>query len=283
MKIIRVFPRRTNLSPNDYNVRFGPPLLLDRADEVHISVTFSYDLKQAEWLALQWKEIAPVIIGGPATGQAGGNFIPGMYLKYGAVITSRGCNNRCWFCSVPVREGMVRELPIQEGWIVLDDNLLSCSPAHIDKVFEMLRRQKRKPEFTGGLEAKLLTKELAKQLKELNPESLFFAYDTKDDLDPLINAGELLREAGYSKNNHRLRCYVLVGYPADRLDKAEKRLLQAYDAGFLPMSMLYRDKSGSRDPFWIKFNNEWANPVKTSCNCLNRTSRTKQKFILPNI
>jgi hypothetical protein len=276
MKIIRVFPRRTNLSPVDYNVRFGPPLLLDKADEIHISVTFTYDLRQAEWLALQWKEIAPVKIGGPATGESGGGFIPGMYLREGAVITSRGCNNRCWFCTVPIREGNVRELPINDGWNILDDNLLACSADHINKVFEMLKRQKHKPQFTGGLEAKLMTNDIAKKLKDLNPESLFFAYDTKDDLDPLINAGQLLREAGYSKNNHRLRCYVLVGYPADRLDKAEKRLLQAYDAGFLPMAMLYRDNKGMRDPLWIKFTNEWANPVKTSCNCIKRGSRTKQ-------
>jgi hypothetical protein len=275
MRVIRVFPRRTRFSPIDYDVRFGTPLLLDKADEIHISVTFTYDLKQAEWLALQWKEIAPVKIGGPATGEPGNDFVPGMYLKQGAVITSRGCNNKCWFCSVPKREGAIRELPITDGWIVLDDNLLFCSQDHINKVFTMLKRQPRKPEFTGGLEAKLLTRKLAEQLKELSPKSLFFAYDTKDDLEPLINAGELLRDVGFSSKSHHLRCYVLIGYPTDRIDKAEKRLLQAHDAGFFPMAMLYRDKTGYRDPLWIKFATEWANPTKTACNCIKRSSRTK--------
>ena len=70
--------------------------------------------------------------------------MPGMYLKKGYVITSRGCPNRCWFCSVPRREGgRLRELPITEGNIVLDDNLLACSRQHIEAVFEMLGRQER--------------------------------------------------------------------------------------------------------------------------------------------
>ena len=58
----------------------------------------------------------PVHMGGPAFNMPGGDFVPGMYLKKGYVITSRGCPNRCWFCSVPRREGgRLRELPITEG------------------------------------------------------------------------------------------------------------------------------------------------------------------------
>ena len=40
------------------------PDLFDRADEVHVSVTFTYDLPRAEELADQWKHVAPVTIGG---------------------------------------------------------------------------------------------------------------------------------------------------------------------------------------------------------------------------
>ena len=77
--------------------------------------------------------------------------MPGLYLKHGYTITSRGCHNNCWFCSVPKREGALRELPINDGWNILDDNLLACSENHIRAVFEMLKRQKHKPEFTGGI------------------------------------------------------------------------------------------------------------------------------------
>jgi hypothetical protein len=91
MKIIRVFPRKTSLTPDDEDVRINmTPAFYDEADEIHISVTFTEDLQRAEWLAGQWKKVAPVKIGGPATGEPGGDFVPGMYLKKGAVITSRG-------------------------------------------------------------------------------------------------------------------------------------------------------------------------------------------------
>lgn len=43
-KIIRVFPTRTNATPNDELARIREtPSLFDEADEVHISVTFTWD------------------------------------------------------------------------------------------------------------------------------------------------------------------------------------------------------------------------------------------------
>ena len=75
MKIIRVFPRKTKATPDDADVRINcPPGLFDEADEIHISVTFSWDLPRAEWLEKQWSLVAPVRIGGPATGEKGGDF-----------------------------------------------------------------------------------------------------------------------------------------------------------------------------------------------------------------
>lgn len=129
-RIIRVFPARTHATPDDDLVRINAiPSLFDEADEVHISVAFTWHLKWAEWAAKQWACVAPVKVGGPALNEPGGDFIPGMYLKKGYVITSRGCPNRCWFCAVPKREGgQLRELPVTDGWIVSDDNLLACSP-----------------------------------------------------------------------------------------------------------------------------------------------------------
>ena len=200
----------------------------DDADKVHISVTFSWDLPEAERLEREWRHIAPVEIGGPATGQKGDDFTPGLYLKDGYVITSRGCYNRCWFCSVWKREGNVRELPITEGWNVLDDNLLACSEKHIRSVFSMLARQKHRPLFTGGLEAA--------KLKQWH-----------------VSAG--------FKRCHPLRAYVLIGYPNDTYEKAEARLYDCLKAGFVPMAMLYRDKTGKRSPDWVSFAWPWMRPA----------------------
>ena len=266
MRLIRVFPRRTRATPTDPLAYIGPPDLFAEADEVHVSVTFSWDLPAAERLAKAWEKVAPVKLGGPATGMSGGEFVPGRYLRAGYTITSRGCPNRCWFCGVWRREGPIRELPIRDGWNVLDDNLLACSEKHIRAVFAMISRQRRRAEFTGGLEAALLQFSYAEALRELRPKQLFFAYDTPEDLEPLREAGETLREAGFTTASHVLRAYVLIGYPHDSIEAAERRLRATIEAGFLPMAMLYRDSTGQRDLHWMRFQKQWARPVLIARN-----------------
>lgn len=209
----------------------------------------------------EWSGFGNVTIGGPAIGTRGDAFVPGMYLKNGYVITSRGCPNNCWFCSVPKREGQLRELEITQGWNVLDDNLLACSQQHIWNVFCMLRRQRHRPSFTGGLEAKRMTPWIASELKSMNPESVFFAYDTPDDFGPLCDAAEMLWDAGFIKGSHAIRCYVLCGYPKDSMNAADIRMRQSVNAGFMPMAMLWRDKNGNADYQWKKFQRLWARPA----------------------
>lgn len=265
-RIIRVFPRRTRATPTDEFVRVDEgPGFFDEADEVHVSVTFTWDLPRAERLAKAWKHVAPVKLGGPATGMSGGPFEPGMYVRRGYVITSRGCPNNCWFCTVWKREGQaVRELPIRDGQNVLDDNLLACSRPHIEAVFAMLARLKAQDgnriEFTGGLEAARLQPWHVAGLRELRPRQMFFAYDTSDDLEPLERAGRMLLEAGFTRQSHRLRAYVLVGGPRDTFAAAEVRMKQAIAAGFLPMAMLYRGPRGGVSLDWQKWARHRARP-----------------------
>ena len=264
MKIARVFPRKTKATPDDDLVFFDvPPLLtLPEIDEVHISVTFTYDREEAERLAFAWEQIGvPVKIGGPAYNDpAKGDFIPGMYLKKGYVITSRGCNNHCWFCSAWRREGKLRELPITNGWNVLDNNLLQCSEQHIKDVFAMLKRQDEKPVFTGGLEAKELKPWHCDLLREAKTKRMYFAYDTPDDYEPLVLAGKMLRDAGISPKRHTAACYNLIGYHGDTFDAAQERLEKTIRAGFMPYAMLYRDEKGNVDRKWAKFQREWLRP-----------------------
>jgi hypothetical protein len=157
--LARVFGRRTKATPDDAYAFVGrpPAELTDDITEVHVSASFSFDLEEAGRLYDAWSKIAPVKIGGPATGQRGEEFVPGRYLKPGYVITSRGCQgNFCWFCEAAKREGPLRELPVRPGWNILDDNLMVCSETHILSVFQMLEGQKQlghRTFFTGGLEA----------------------------------------------------------------------------------------------------------------------------------
>ncbi|MEN6581668.1 MAG: hypothetical protein ABFD54_04405 [Armatimonadota bacterium] len=260
--IARVFPRETKLTPTDKYAFIGGPTEWIPSDitEVMISVAFTWDMSRAEQLAKLWGSIAPVKIGGPATGMRGEEFTPGMFLKPGCVITSRGCDNRCPHCSVWAREGNLRELPITDGWNVLDDNLLNCSPDHISDVFSMLRKQKERVVFTGGLEPARLQDWHIDEMAKTRIDRMYFAYDTPDDYEPLVIAGRKLLEAGYTQSHH-LYAYVLIGMPGDTFDAAKKRLLQTWDAGFVPYAMLFRDERGFQQPSWEKFQRRWLRPM----------------------
>lgn len=267
MRIIRVFPRKTSATPDDSLVRVcRPPVRFDdEADEIHISVSWTYDIPIAEELEKVWKYVAPTRIGGPAYDDPGGDFVPGMYVKKGYVMTSRGCPNHCWFCSVPRREGTIREIPLTEGHNLLDSNILACSDEHIKAVFSMLaagkKKYKKPVEFTGGLEAARLKQWHVDALRELRPKQLFFAYDTPDDLEPLIAAGRMLHAAGFTDTSHCLRAYVLCGFKGDSFSAAQKRMEQTVAAGFMPMAMLFRGKDGARDDQWARWQRQFARPA----------------------
>ena len=265
MRLIRVFPRRTNATPTDELTYVGKPDLFAEADEVHVSVAFSWDVPEAERLAQLWETVAPVKIGGPATGMAGGEFTPGVYLKPGYVFTSRGCPGRCWYCDVWRREGGIRELPIRDGWNVLDSNLLACSEAHIRAVFAMLARHKQRPRFTGGLDAERMQPWIAEELRALHTAGLFLAYDKPEDYEPVTEAARMLWAAGFTPEGHRIRCYVLIGYQGDTFDKAEDRLRQILRLGLFPMAMLYRDGRHAPSADWREFTRQWARPFLIAC------------------
>ncbi|MBQ3447315.1 MAG: hypothetical protein IJG37_06715 [Synergistaceae bacterium] len=259
---MRVFPHRTRATPEDEYATTEPPGMFppENISEVHVSVAFTYDKERAEMLAEAWSKVAPEKIGGPAFNEPGGEFMPGMYLKPGYVITSRGCPNHCWFCAVPKRErNGLHELTIKEGWNVLDDNLLACSESHIRAVFDMLGRQKHKARFTGGFEAKLLWTWHIELLRKIHAERVYFAYDTPDDYEPLHVASRMLREARYL-SLRRFGVYCLCGYPSDTMEKAVQRFEAVIKLGMCPYAMLWRDKDGEYSPDWKRFQREWVSP-----------------------
>lgn len=277
--IARVFPRKTKATPDDELAYFGPPDLFAQADEVHVSVSFTWDQERAKWLAEEWRRIAPVKVGGVGWrseefphGDPGAGFIPGRYIKLGYTFTSRGCPRKCFFCSVWRRDPVPRLLPIQDGWNILDDNLLACPRHHVEAVFAMLQRvsrdQKRRIEFTGGLEARALEDYQVGLLADLKPRpNMFWAYDPGDKYETLANAAKRLLDAGFTRQSHRMRCYVLIGHKGDTIDKAEKRLKDMLHLGFTPMAMLWRPETAEEIRFapdfakWRPFQRRWARPA----------------------
>lgn len=275
-RLIRVFPRRTKATPRDALAYVGMPDLADlmvEADEIHVSVTFTYDRAIAERIAEAWRHVAPVKLGGVAYGDESLEFIPGRYIGEGYTVTSRGCPRRCWFCGVWKKWPTVNTLPIYDGWNILDDNLLAAPRPHVEAVFKMLRRvsdeKKKRVQFTGGLEALALQDYQVGLLADLKPRpAMFFAYDPGDEFETLESAARRLLEAGFTRAAHRMGCYVLIGYPKDTFEAAERRLKQMRDIGFTPFAMLWApdDDIKSQEkwrpqPEWKHFQRQWIRPA----------------------
>jgi hypothetical protein len=267
MKLARVFPRKTKASPDDAMAFFGPPPFDVEADEVHVDVTFTYDKQYGEELAKQWERVAPVKISGIAYGDLTLEFIPGRYIKPGYTFASRGCPRRCWFCGVWKRIPQATPIPITDGWNLLDDNLLACPEPHVRAVFDMLRRQDRRVEFTGGLEALSLQDYQVDLLAGLKPRpKCYFAYDPGDPFETLQSAAKRMLEAGFTQASHRLMVYVLIGYPKDTMALAEIRLQQMLSIGFTPYAMLWQPETPSAEkwklgPEWKRFQRTWLRPA----------------------
>jgi len=247
-------------------VKIGrPDLFMPGADEIHISVTFTWDISEAKELRREYESIYPgkVKLGGPALGTFAGEFEPGRYLREGYTITSRGCPNKCPFCLVPKREGRLREIDIRNGWNVQDNNLLACSHEHFECVIEMLKLQKCPAEFSGGLEACRITDWHISKLKEIRINQMFLAWDRPQDYRTVLNAIERLRTAGFKQR--QIRCFVLSGFGNDTPRKANARCEKLFKLGALPFMMLYQpdDKRINYDGEWKPLRRQWTRPAAT--------------------
>ena len=270
--IARVFPRRTKATPTDDLAFVGePPFELPEVSEVHISVAFTWDKLYAEHLCRQWASYYDtVLLGGPAYHDKGGSFEPGLYLKEGYTITSRGCPNRCSFCMAWKREGQLRTLAIKPGWIVLDNNLLACPRPHVEAVLDMLSHQRRKAEFSGGLEAARVEPWFVQRVTEIGFHRLYLAYDRPGERKPVADALRQFREAGVKHS--RLSCFVLVGYEGDTLGAAAERCQFVKDNGGVPFPMYFRpDGAGWRPP------RDWEDFCGKILHCPGGKSRVKDE------
>lgn len=264
---IRVFPGRTPWTPDDEMAFVGyPPLFRPGTPEtpVMVSVVFKWLRKRGEDLARAWSDYYRYVsIGGPAyDGGAGGDFTPGMFLKRGCTITSRGCTKECeWCCE---RNNELRELPIKPGWIVQDSNLLACSEKHIRAVFEMLRAQKRNIYFNGGLDKHFLKEWHRPLFDSIKIGELWFACDKTSDLPWLQRAAKLLEGIPLRKR----RCYTMIGggcpeNDLESVDQAERRIEKVFELGFMPFCQLFQPDEGvnTYSEEWRKIRRKWSRPA----------------------
>lgn len=235
-------------------------MMRPEADEVHVSVTFTWDIERGKRLAQAWRQYYPIVrIGGPAFGNKPNGFTPGLYLKPGVTFTSRGCNNACPWCLVPHREGQLTLIDgFASGYIIQDNNLLQTPREHQERVYAMLKGQRKAAIFSGGLDARLVDDWTADQFRQLRINSVFLACDTRHAIATLREAVKRLAFLGRDK----LRCYVLIGRN-ETLAEAEERLREVWAAGCMPFAQLYQpaERWISYSPDWKALARTWSRPA----------------------
>jgi hypothetical protein len=249
------------MTPDDPMSFVGdPPLGLWRpgADEVHVSVTFTWDVLEGRRLREAWAQYYDVVkLGGPAFRDRPDGFVPGRYVRQGVTFTTRGCDNRCPWCLVPEREGKLEEIRnFAPGHIIQDNNILQASKHHLQDVAEMLRTQPKAAIFSGGIQASLIDTWTVAWFKGLRIGEIFLAADTSGALPALRRAVDKLEFLG--RNSNKLRCYVMIGYNGETIEQATERLEAVWDAGCVPFAQLYQP-----DDHYIEYPREWKALART--------------------
>lgn len=165
---------------------------------------------------------------------------------------TRGCINKCPFCIVPRKEGIIRKhsditefLNGRKSAVLMDNNVLACEwgMQQIEKIISL----KIKIDFNQGLDCRIIArdKNLAKLLSRIKwKRFLRMAYDSSGITEEVTTAIAYLKEAGLSP--HQLFFYMLV--KDGHIEDAEKRALYLDSLGCIPFAMSYRDLDTNKQP-----------------------------------
>lgn len=128
---------------------------------------------------------------------------------------TRGCCNDCDFCIVSKKEGRCSQkvADLSEWWngqkeiILLDPNILACKDRK--ELLQQLIDSGAKVDFTQGLDARFITKEIAELLKQIKTKMWHFAFDFMKNETAIMNGLTTFVEC-LGQKNVATKCYVYV-------------------------------------------------------------------------
>lgn len=176
---------------------------------------------------------------------------------------TRGCPNKCKWCCVPAKEGNIapymdiEELAIdgRKNIILMDNNVLA-SDYGLEQIEKIIRLGLR-VDFNQGLDARLVTDDIAKMLAKVKwVKRIRFGCDTPKQIGECERATSLIDKHGY-KGEYFFYCILL-----DDFNESFSRVNHWRQKGqrFLPHCQPYRDLNNPHQviPQWQKDLASWA-------------------------
>lgn len=176
---------------------------------------------------------------------------------------TRGCPNKCKWCCVPAKEGNIapymdiEELAIdgRKNIILMDNNVLA-SDYGMEQIEKIIRLGLR-VDFNQGLDARLVTDDIAKMLAKVKwVKRIRFGCDTPKQIEECERATSLIDRYGY-RGEYFFYCILL-----DDFNESFSRVNHWRNKGqrFLPHCQPYRDLNNPHQviPQWQKDLASWA-------------------------
>lgn len=167
-----------------------------------------------------------------------------LYPQYDYAIgfLTRGCIRKCPWCVVPKKEGQLKPYcdwrsirRTDTNKIVFMDNNVLASEYGIEQIRSMIG-QDVKIDFNQGLDARLITDEIAEMLSLVKWISYIrLACDTSAMIEPLTEAVQKLGK--YGVKPYRVFVYTLI----QDIDEAYERIKALGKLGVNPFAQPYRD------------------------------------------
>ena len=191
---------------------------------------------------------------------------------------TRGCPNNCAFCIVSKKEGLVshKVADLSEFWDgqknikLLDPNILACKE-HLD-LLQQLADSKACVDFTQGLDARFITEENLKLLKQIKIKMIHFAFDFMKNEKRIIKGLSLAKEH-LKINDRNSIVYMLTNY--DTTIKEDLYRIRALkEIGYTPDVRIYR-KTALPKRHILRDLQRWCNNrfIYKSCNFFDYAPR----------
>lgn len=196
---------------------------------------------------------------------------------------TRGCSNKCKWCIVPQKEGKIapymdiEEIAVnnRKNIILMDNNVLA-SEYGLQQI-EKIIRLKLRVDFNQGLDARLVTDEVARLLAKVKwIKRIRFGCDTPGQIAECERATALIDKYGY-KGEYFFYCILLNDFK-----ESFERINHWRNKGnrFLPHAQPYRDFNTPRQivPQWQNDLAGWADKKQVFRICEFRDFMPRKGF-----